>query len=1783
MPDSDVGGKDSWINQLVAQNGIFSSHTHWRLARAVLTEGLLLIYTCSRLPYKYFDPAIEPQHPLKESSLESGISKIRIEAEPAAADPSFFHGSGLPVCENMAEDNLRADGDRCETGPLKRVEIKHRSSEQHPELGVDRNNGSVVRGSAEALCHYLLFADAPPAQLSTVARVLPFCSSIVDAAAIMKGYLNLAVAGELGGVSLRSLAQRVDSDVRLLCKQYPALIINAHVHTAFVCLVASLQELDDAVAFKLKDFVEESHRAAEDLISLQIISKSANISSNQSVHKLHELEELKKHKDAWLPLDLMFDENFLEEFAEQISIFHCAAWNVWSPMKDHSLLFHRSVDKYIDWHKNPLVFDQAHPHFLAKLALNHFLAPNLKPSVRGSLFKSWIELGRKLHDRGDTVGWIAIAAALCQPPILRLSESWAYVPYNLRTLVSQEWGFEIFEIEKRSRIDLLDKRTFRTSAEELGQLYPKSRCVPYFIDAIVTEDRGADDYLCVYRQLNRISAAIEGWQVYFNNAQDITGPYPEPVPFLDYQELLINWHHRSHSSHFSFEACESASLDIQPRALGNYLPYFYTQQNTLATGDFVPLLFTDVIPSFRLWPQADLILASSLSAEPSKQEHRREKLLSDAISESNEVSCSSVPKRKAGLIRSNSFPPLFSQLATGNLQIETDTRKQILNSTSDNALVKSIRDLLNVGVATYDTGLDLIFKSFDNDSSSRSRHSSVIESLGPKSMKTDSHRESMQSVEIAYLSEAQLGPFTPVVVKAATLPRLVDVLLLGANEVPSPSHWRLQLDMSTHMATFFATYRNFCSASELLKMISVRIFGATGLATHLNAKGTDLKWYSTGVDPSGSVLYLVTQIYTNALESLFYWVSKYFDDFASEKALRQEMMDLLLNFQQEVNKTIYPDYLRESFTRLHSLFVKQNYRIGAVARPLPMRAPARHIVHLLPPPQDTSIEAVTRYVNDLDDIAAAFLNQITLSDWMQLFEVLEIQAASKTGLFNYRQSIVTSPEDLVIQDVYSYLFTLFRSAPDDLVLNRLSPWLRELMNLHNAIADYICYQIADPMLYMMKRDRCARMNFVSKMLGVLRTRMRAFDIFPEQPFDAHSRVPSFLESAIVAGILRPESRAYASAWLQVGQELAQEFPAPGGVVNELRQDMETPNSRVLYAPYIPAESLPTTAGGLQPMTPCPGWITERFCEIVCFVPNMSVEQSNLINFDKRRYAYNFIMNILSEVTLYDCNDQRFNKLMDQYDYFVFPDPQLYKLDLRAVRDAAFREAQNLPKALQKQKVFTDHVAAELDKIRLEQRQFESLVDEETLVLSSQSMTNLAASDAKRHMRSPRPLSIIVSQPNPLSGNASIGPLADHSREKERAKSRSRLGGLLKAVRPFSVAFSGPPPNLPLASSTSLQSTATGLSGFKSTHSAPKTPTGATANSLPTQLTLNAANSSSLSQVVSPDQLSPLGDFTWKQSSVYDLADYDVVGPMPTCMFKIISGNKEHVFQAVSENECSAWVRALDEGKRLAHCRAHLKPGATQVFGVPLEAVCARERTVIPHIIDTLLRLVEERGLDEVGLYRMSGSVATVNSLKLAFDKGITLSEDDDRWLDINAVASCIKLYLRELPEPLITNALFEEFVACATSSDNLKHDLKRTINKLPRVNYALLGRLMHHLYLVVQHESANKMTTSNLAIVFSMNFLPPNAMDQMKAMQSITSAMISHVNELFEEKSKSRIGDSAQLTPPKPRSPVVSSSIGSSDSSTSPTRGRAPKKYGKKLGPSSWKRSKQRNKGTSSQ
>ncbi|XP_051757248.1 active breakpoint cluster region-related protein isoform X1 [Ctenopharyngodon idella] len=164
-----------------------------------------------------------------------------------------------------------------------------------------------------------------------------------------------------------------------------------------------------------------------------------------------------------------------------------------------------------------------------------------------------------------------------------------------------------------------------------------------------------------------------------------------------------------------------------------------------------------------------------------------------------------------------------------------------------------------------------------------------------------------------------------------------------------------------------------------------------------------------------------------------------------------------------------------------------------------------------------------------------------------------------------------------------------------------------------------------------------------------------------------------------------------------------------------------------------------------------------------------------------------------------------------------------------------------------------------------------------------------------------------------------------------------------------------------------------------------------------------------------------------------------------------------------------------------------------VFCVPIEQVAMHESVLVPHIVRSCVEEVERRGLNEEGIYRISGASSEIKALKNAFNTNYREAVSKLRSVDVNTVSGTLKLYFRELPLPLIPSEQFKELSDALDIADPyLRADSMLTLlQDLPDVNRNTLLFLLHHLRRVAERKEENKMSLSNLATVFGPSLLRP--------------------------------------------------------------------------------------------
>ncbi|CAG9837184.1 unnamed protein product [Diabrotica balteata] len=207
-------------------------------------------------------------------------------------------------------------------------------------------------------------------------------------------------------------------------------------------------------------------------------------------------------------------------------------------------------------------------------------------------------------------------------------------------------------------------------------------------------------------------------------------------------------------------------------------------------------------------------------------------------------------------------------------------------------------------------------------------------------------------------------------------------------------------------------------------------------------------------------------------------------------------------------------------------------------------------------------------------------------------------------------------------------------------------------------------------------------------------------------------------------------------------------------------------------------------------------------------------------------------------------------------------------------------------------------------------------------------------------------------------------------------------------------------------------------------------------------------------------------------------------------FDLVSDEKPGVtftFQALSDQDRKAWMDIMD-GKE----PTYTIPNNVSKNNVEERVLDDNGIQFVKKCIDIL----ESRGLEEQGLYRVVGVSSKVTKLlNMGLDrrKNDKLLLDDPVEWETKTITSSLKMYLRNLPEPLMTFRYHNGFIAAVKneSKQNRIRDVHTLLYRLPKINFEVLKMLMKHLTNVVAKCDKNLMNVSNLGVCFGPTLLRP--------------------------------------------------------------------------------------------
>ena len=197
--------------------------------------------------------------------------------------------------------------------------------------------------------------------------------------------------------------------------------------------------------------------------------------------------------------------------------------------------------------------------------------------------------------------------------------------------------------------------------------------------------------------------------------------------------------------------------------------------------------------------------------------------------------------------------------------------------------------------------------------------------------------------------------------------------------------------------------------------------------------------------------------------------------------------------------------------------------------------------------------------------------------------------------------------------------------------------------------------------------------------------------------------------------------------------------------------------------------------------------------------------------------------------------------------------------------------------------------------------------------------------------------------------------------------------------------------------------------------------------------------------------------------------------------------------------------------------------ADATFGGLLEEQVKKENRKIPILVEICLRVVEEKGLQVPGIYRMSGNISGIQKLRQGFNTDVTkIKWDDPSFADIHVITGALKQYLRELQDPITTFAKYGDFIAAGKIQDPQERaaKIKEIYVTLPEANKAVLVALVAHLRRVARFVEVNKMDAANLSVIFGPTLIRQKTENlenllNLGFQNAVVETMITQCNQIF--------------------------------------------------------------------
>lgn len=1572
-----------------------------------------------------------------------------IENEVPSSVPSPIVSSQMVPA--LSEDLNISENRSTSSLPLDPVELKYNSATcPHPNLTIDFQTGMILHGDMESICHTVLFYPSDSISDKLI-EILPLINKNLNASLeYFLLYIEFFYENHttITSLEMETMSRRIRRVVNVFQVKFTGLLLIDEIYENCLKLIHHLKNSP------------EIRTLAPPKVNMEITPYSPNTESNlnaldQLLHsKRKTLENLIKFEvDAEQNGDLanLSADEFLhlstETLLHEINKIDHGFLNYWNPHDDISFICENEINKF-----NPLHFDPSKKyHYLGRLLSYHLFEDPVYSKtalLRSQVLSKWIILGNLLCDSGNMVSWLGISTVICGLPVLRLSETWGYVDPQLINEVSKKWAPVVFEVKRN---EIYDSNNFKILVPRgIGSIYPKENVVPFYGDLSIPKFENSENNIKNYCWfIEKFYVSLNKWDTYFNHITDsevVQNHQEVPCDSTMVSKKLksvIKFNVRN--GPFSVNDFMKLSLAAEYSYSQSSDKWYQNSRSPLFLGSYPSILFIDILPNYHIYDLKQLI---------------------GGIGGSNEK-----------ILR-----------LLGNDENEFKKNR--------NGILKHIRDTFNLNTMDFHMVDESIIFKTELIEPAGSRPASVLfDSVGTSGAKKRMSVLSNKSFNINdYINSynAQLGETTDekskveIMIKAATIDRLIDLLVLipsvfgskiKPNDVKKYSEKLnlkdpviFQMDNGLFTETFFSTYRIFYSTVELIESLQVRFSGAKSAALSIeNENVGDFPNWGNTVNSTTPVNWkFVIQIQLGVLESSLELIQNYFNHFYDQLETKLKF-DKFLEIIDSTIVNEWPSIINDNgfkegdeilqvfnqldgiYKQLRTCFIRQSFTpsIGPISLDISNNGgiPDGYCLPIC----DQDNDEIILFIKGLESEITKLVTEIVIEDWIDCFNIIQAMISkSSLSIFKYdSQGIETHDRLIQISNIFHWVMTMKDDGVS--IMDKLPIRIKSIFEMFNKFRDFILIQIIDPAIDF--ETRANRMVSILKMISISRVEMANVRLFDDDNLDRSPFIPSFLESILVTTMMLPVSRFYSNAWVKAGQC----FHPEKDIFDSL-EDM------------LP-EMVVTSRVGLSV---CPGWVLSRIIEIVSFIPNMDVDNTNLVNFDKLRFVHTLIKKMLG------LSDQKYVDSDEGLDYGFLKHLKSCDMDIKQIYEHSKLECENglIPG----------------DGFLI------PLIKEQRLLISIEKQRYELLSSTKRMSKSNTiPTPMIITPDELIKPEPRVEPS-----EQVIPASNSRQS--ISSSRPLSVSHTN----------NSTVTTNTGKFKFGLFKSRP--------------FSISIPNYNVEKRSVSITELPDASHMTKaKPVTVINLKNTKIGATYRTLnSFTISVGSNhkpvEYIFQCGTSGEVEDWVYSLTKcGKHWFKSATMGKFTMTQMitFGMPLEYLCERDKRNVPLVIEKMMREIEMRGLEEVGVYRKSGSISQIEKIREAIDKHGDFNMENSIVFDVHNITGCIKLFLRDLPDPLIPDELMSDIITIRGYANSPKRfDVYKSImSRIPPSHYNLIRRLTQHMRLIEEWKDSNKMTSYNLATIMGGTLVngvkPENSHISFGLMNFICEDLILNFDQVF--------------------------------------------------------------------